>query len=276
MNRNKIFFRNIIICLIVTILTVYFAVISNATQDVIITMKYRPKVDIVLAKARAKTDVNNFEADIKQALVNNNFDTSDVQVKSVSAEQVDLETSFQWNQSISSSIGSIAITNNGQNVEMKGNQTNPGKNAIWIEPTGNQEQTFTFGYNIDFGDSFKAAGMLLRVKETNKTNHYLSGYMLSFNQSGYEYYSTSGARGAIWKFTYDANHNTTMSRTFVKALNINTSGTLTVSATDSKITINGGGVSNVQVDIDSNYTTGNGYGFFSDHYSHNCSNIRFI
>lgn len=241
-------------------------------QNVNISITPKTQIDIVLSKARSKVNVNNFENDIIEALANCGINSEDVKVQAVNAEQVNLETAFSWQSDVSSSIGSLSLTNNGQNVVMKGNRTNAGKNVIWIEPSGNQEQSFNFNYNIDFGDSFKAAGMLLRVKQTG-TNQ-LSGYMLSFNKSGQDYYTTSGTNGAIWKFTYNGVHTTNMTKTLVKSLSIKQSGTLVVSATDSEIKISGGGLSStVTCEIDSEYTTGNGFGFFSDHYSHNCEQI---
>ncbi len=243
-------------------------------QNVVLGITPKPKIDIVLAKSRTKTEITDFKTNIMDALRNVDVDPSDVKVTAVKAQTVNMETSFQWQKDISSSIGSIAIANNGQNVIMKGNQTNPGKNAIWIMPIGNQEQKFNFGYNIDFGDSFNAAGMLLRVKQEGNV---LSGYMLSFNKSGQNWYTVAGNKnGAIWKFTYNIGTNTTnMTKTLVQGLNINTSGTLNVTATDSEIVINGGGMSSsVTYEIpEDEQTIGNGFGFFSDHYSHNCTNI---
>ena len=63
-----------------------------------------------------------------------------------------------------------------------------------------------------------------------------------------------------------------MTKTLLKGLSINKSGTLNVKVTDSEIEISGGGLSSTET-----YTFteeyGNGYGFFSDHYSHDCSQI---
>ena len=272
---TRILNKVISISLLITIFSMYGMFIPSyaSDQDVNISISSKPKIDIVLSKARSKTDMTKFENDIKQALIAKNIDPNDVKITAVSAEQVNIETAFSWKSDVSSSIGSLTITNNGQNVVMKGNQTNAGKNAIWIEPDGNQEQSFTMGYSINFGDSFNAAGMLLRVKETNKTNHALSGYMLSFNNSSWNS-AAGGYNGAIWKFVYDGNNTTNMTKTLVKALSINKSGTLSVSATDSEIKISGGGLSSeVTCAVDENYTTGNGFGFFSDHYSHNCDQI---
>ena len=38
-----------------------------------------------------------------------------------------------------------------------------------------------FNYDIDYGDNYNAAGMLLRVQQNGNT---LTGYMLSFNNPG--------------------------------------------------------------------------------------------
>ena len=245
--------------------------IAADEQNVTLSIMSKPKIDIVLAKSRTKTDVTNFETDMTKALENVNIDTADVRITSVKAQNVNMETAFKWQQNINPSIGSISITNNGQDVVMRGNPSNPGKNAIWIIPDGNQEQKFKFNYNINFGDSFNAAGMLLRVKQQGNT---LTGYMLSFNKSGQDWYSTAGANGGLWKFTYQIGTNTTnMTKTKVSGININTSGTLEVKATDAEIVITGGGA-NYTYNIPGNdQTIGNGFGFFSDHYSHGCDDI---
>ena len=245
--------------------------IADDEQNVTLSIMSKPKIDIVLAKSRTKTDVTNFETDMTKALENVNIDTADVRITSVKAQNVNMETAFKWQQNINPSIGSISITNNGQDVVMRGNPSNPGKNAIWIIPDGNQEQKFKFNYNINFGDSFNAAGMLLRVKQQGNT---LTGYMLSFNKSGQDWYSTAGANGGLWKFTYQIGTNTTnMTKTKVSGININTSGTLEVKATDAEIVITGGGA-NYTYNIPGNdQTIGNGFGFFSDHYSHGCDDI---
>lgn len=269
-----------IVMIISTIAVTILSTASFSSQQVSISLIPNPKIDIVLAKARTNTNVTNFETDILNALKTKNINTDNVKVSSIEAQEVNIEESFSWNQDLDSSIGSIEITNNGQNVVMKGNTSKPGKNAIWIMPNEGQEQKFTFDYNVNFGDSFDAAGMLLRVKEM--PNNTLQGYMLSFNYSGAyggaDFYNTAKSISAIWKFTYDMNNATAMptgtSKELVQTLNINTSGTLTVEATDSEIKISGGGLSETTVcEIDPDYETGNGFGFCSVHYSHNCEKI---
>ena len=141
-----------------------------------------PYIDIVLAKGRTTVNLDNFKTDMEEALADEGIDISKVNIYAIESEEVNLQTAFEWKEDISSSVGSISFANNGRDIQMRGNRTNEGKNAIWIVPEKETEQTFTFSYDIDYGDNYNAAGMLLRVKEEGNT---LTGYMLSFNNPGY-------------------------------------------------------------------------------------------
>ena len=241
---------------------------SNATSNVQLSITTTPYIDVVLAKSKTSKDLTNFQSDLLTALEKQGINKNQVKISAIEAQNVNIAEGFEWQKDVSSTIGSISITNGGKNVEMRGNRTNPGKNAIWIIPGQAQEQEFNFSYNIDYGDSFNAAGMLLRVKQDGNT---LTGYMLSFNNTWTS--AAGGQLGAIWKFTYGiGNNSSNMTKTLLKGLSINKSGTLNVKVTDSEIEISGGGLSSTET-----YTFteeyGNGYGFFSDHYSHDCSQI---
>lgn len=179
---------------------------------------------------------------------------------------------FNWVQDMSSSIGTITIEDNGRKVNMTGNPSLAGKNAIYIIPENHQEQTFTFTYSVTYGDSFIGAGVLLKVKKVGNT---LTGYMLSFNKSGQVFYTEAGNQlGAIWKFTYQLgnNNDNTITRTLVKALEIPVTGTITVKSTAEQIILTGADI-NETLSIGENEDVGDGFGFFSAHYSHNCSQI---
>ena len=225
-------------------------------------------IDVVLTKGRSAVELTNFEEDLKNKLQEIGVNPEKVKVQAVTSENVESQNTFTWNRDVSSSIGNISITNGGANISMVGNSRNAGSNAIWIIPDRSSEQEFTFGYNIDFGDSFNAAGMLLRIQEEGNV---LKGYMLSFNNSNWV--SASGSNnGALWEFSYTKGAHSNITKTLVKGLNINKSGTLTVKATDSSISITGGGINGTET-IDLPKLYGSGYGFFSDHYSHGCDNI---
>ena len=241
---------------------------SNAASNVQLSLTPTPYIDVVLAKSKTSTDLTNFQSDLLTALEKQGINKNQVKISAIEAQNVNIAEGFEWQKDVSSTIGSISITNGGKNVEMRGNRTKPGKNAIWIIPGQAQEQEFNFSYNIDYGDSFNAAGMLLRVKQDGNT---LTGYMLSFNNTWTS--AAGGQLGAIWKFTYGIGSNSSnMTKTLLKGLSINKSGTLNVKVTDSEIEVSGGGLSSTET-----YTFteeyGNGYGFFSDHYSHDCSRI---
>ena len=269
-HRKKIISIIIILLIAIFITQGLFYAIS-AAEVVELTLMPSPYIDIVLAKGRTAVDLNNFKPDMEEALKKQGIDINKVNIYSIESEQVNIQTAFEWQRDVSPSVGSINITNNGRDVRMQGNPTNAGKNAIWIIPEKDTEQTFTFNYDIDYGDNYNAAGMLLRVQQNGNT---LTGYMLSFNNPGYGWDSLAGgANGAIWEFTYTLNQNySNVTKSFRRALNINKSGTLTVEVTDEDITVSGGGMG-APVTYVLPREIGTGFGFFSDHYSHNCSRI---
>jgi len=205
---------------------------------------------------------NNAEATV--ALSGNINITQDTTIYALWSMRID---KIDWKQDVHSSIGSLSLANNGKTVTMKGNRRNPGKNAIWTN-IDYDIKSISFDYSVNFGDSFNAAGVLLSVKEVNGK---LEGYMISFNN--YTWKSQAANKtGAIWKFTYDMNNYTNMNKTLVSSLNINTSGTLKIDIDDETIKISGGGLTN-PVNISDSNINRNSFGFFSDHYSHNCSSI---
>lgn len=258
-----------------------FGLFAYATQDVKIEVTQMPNIDIVLTKNQTEANLESFESDLKAEIVKkgimsqSEIDNGKINVSAIKTETVETQESFQWNQSVSSKIGSVSFTNNGKNVTMAGNSSYAGKNAIWIIPDKNQEQNFEFQYNINFGDSFNAAGMLLRVQEN--TDGTLEGYMLSFNNSSWVS-SANGKNGALWHFKYDKNNSVAFKKgtdiQLITGLNINKSGTLKVNVDDTAITINGGGLSSEYVyNYEKGKSYGIGYGFFSDHYSHGCDQV---
>ena len=250
----------------ITILIVFIFIIqmviniTKAADVVELSLVPSPYIDIVLAKGRTNVNLNNFKTDMENALKNRGIDIEKVNITSIESQDVNLQDAFEWKEDVSTSIGSIEITNNGKDVYMKGNRTKGGKNAIWIIPDEEAEQKFTFDYDIDFGDNYNAAGMLLKVKEYSDR---LEGYALSFNKSDKNWASTAGGKsGALWKFTYTLNSNTTnMEKTLVRSLDIDSSGTMTVEVTDEDIIISGAGLSGkVTYEIDEEF--GIGFGFF--------------
>ena len=253
-----------LIVLAFTSLTIYVA----ANQSIKVSVTEAPDVDLVLTKGKTKIDLANFETDLKAELSKQNINPDKVKVQAISAQTVETQNSFTWQRDISPSIGSISLNETGNNVNMYGNPYNAGTNVMWIEPKDNEEQEFSMNYSINFGDSFNAAGMLLRVENDNGI---LKGYVLSFNNISWRN-SSGGNNGAIWEFQYVVGQHYFSKLQLVKGININTSGTLNVKATDTKVEINGGGITDtLTVNLPTIY--GSGYGFFSDHYSHGCSNI---
>mgnify|MGYP001625250475 CR=1 FL=1 len=192
------------------------------------------------------------------------------------AGKTEIITNFDWKKDVDNSIGSITIEDEGKRVQMTGNETLPGKNAIYIIPENHQEQNLTFDYNIDYGDSFNAAGVLLKVKEENGM---LKGYMLSFNNpvagDSMDWYGAAyNQLGAIWTFSYRLNDNSNniIDKNLVKAIDLPISGRISVKSTQDQIVLTGDSI-NETIDTTGNAESGDGFGFFTDHYSHGCDQI---
>lgn len=183
MSKTRKIVMSIIITIIITaILLQSFVYVVNAADTVELSFMPTPYIDIVLAKGRTSVNLDNFKVDMESALADEGIDISKVNIYAIESEEVNMQTAFEWKQDVSPSVGSISFANNGRDIRMRGNPSNEGKNAIWIVPEKDTEQTFTFSYDIDYGDNYNAAGMLLRVQESGNT---LTGYMLSFNNPGY-------------------------------------------------------------------------------------------
>ena len=195
----------------------------------------------------------------------------DVNVEMVETSSIDLTSAFQWKRDVSPAIGSLTLDATGQNVQMFGNPSNPGKNAIWIPHADDGEQVFQFDYSIAFGDSFNGAGMMFNLAERKSGGTtYLDAYAISFNNTGP---FPRGSAGSVWKLTYQVgdNHNAYFDNVQkIGDLNINLSGTLKVVVDGTKLKVSGGGLSEQTFAMDK---IGTGFGFFSSHYSHGCDSI---
>ena len=193
----------------------------------------------------------------------------DVVTEKIDAGSQSVTANFPWIKDMSSSIGNISFDpQRSNNVDMIGNTSKPGKNCFYYLDDNPNSQKFTFGYNLDFGDSFNAAGMLIGIKQEGST---LVGYMVSLNNYNWRAASDS-KNGGVWEVTWNlrSNSNNVERKTLLKGIDIQKSGTLEVSYDGKEIIVTQGAKKEI-VPISKTY--GYGYGFFSDHYSHNCSSI---
>ena len=267
-----------IICGLIILIIASISVYVFATQEVKIQISQTPNVDIILTKSKTQANIANFEEELKAELIRQkvmtqaDIDAGKLNIEAIETKNVESQETLNWTESKNSAIGSITITNSGKDIFMQGNYSKPGKQAMWIIPDGNEEQEFEFGYSINYGDSFNAAGMLLRVQENE--NGSIEGYMVSFNNRGA---FAIGSNAGLWHFIYNKNNYTSFSNNsdiwLVDKLNINGSGNLKIKVTDTDIRISGGGLADEYVyTMPKDKTYGSGYGFFSDHYSHGCDN----
>lgn len=247
--------------------------VDNTAPTALYTTHGLSKVDIVFAIG------NTCQAELLQSYIPiftskvsaaENF--IDARVEQIKTAQVDMQKEFKWEKDISSSIGSLSLTNNGRTVEMRGNRSNAGKNAIYIlSDQSLLKQEFSFSYSMSFGDSFSAAGVFLNI---GKVGNQLQGYAIGFPHS-----SGTFSQVGVYEVTYTLNNH---SRQFeytklIQSLPISNSGNLSVEIYEDTMYVWGGGISQAnrkEINLPRHY--GFGIGFFSEHYSHGCDNIGYF
>ena len=140
------------------------------------------KVDVVFALGKLNQSEQLMEyMDAVEAKLNTAGNDIDARVEKVETSKVDMQHAFAWKQDVNYRIGNISIGNNGTRVNMTGNDRYPGKNAIWIDSdTSTQRKIFSFDYNVTFGDSFGAAGVMFNIK---RNGDYLEGYAIGFSRN---------------------------------------------------------------------------------------------
>ena len=217
----------------------------------------------------------------------------DAGAKDVFEESVDLYAiwtvalgNLRWNKDYQTSISNIEIKDeeSGSKVEMVGNPKRPGKGACWatIDSTFAKITEFSFKYEVQRGDSFNAAGLMFNIIETSDT---LEGYMFSVNFAG-KFSSSARKDGAIFKFRYNKRNNGTNveSLELIQAIDLGSSGgsskgTMNIKITDAgyKVTVESPkGTNTYDIPVAASQMNPNTFGFFSDHYSHNCSSIGYF
>lgn len=218
-------------------------------------------------------------------------------------------------------------SNNNTNIEMVGNGLNFGKGAIWATfnnttikhyGSGAEEKvignlsSFEFDYDIDFGDSFAAAGILFNLSGSESDSNYLEGLFLSFNYLGvywppansyayypwrwfnvtqgygsissnpesiwvdnYFYHSSSSA--SLWKVRWDKNDCKEWLKeenvTLIRNLALPTKGHLKIEVIDDEYKITESSAAEPVFVYRPETMNPNSFGFGSVHYSHGCPGI---
>lgn len=189
-------------------------------------------------------------------------------VKTIETSSINIADGITWNNSqMSSYIGSVYMSNGGLNVNMAGNRSNPGQNILYsTDFKGNIG--FNFNYSLTFGDSFHGAGVCVNLSEDA---NYIYATML-WMTGGYQPSWSNG----IYDIVYRKGSNSSESpytMSLLQALPLASSGRLELSVGEGKITVTGSGVNNSTYTVTSNKYNGDGFGFYSSHYSHGCDDI---
>lgn len=232
----------------------------------------KKKVDIVFTTGSDNTlDTNSFNTKVnsyvKNALVNSGIDTN---IQTIETSEQNLQNSFTWHQDVSSSVGQISFQNNGSQIQMYGNPSNPGFNKIYTTnaDTGISKQELNFSYNIDFGDSFNGAGILIGTDVNS--NGLMNGYALFIH-----HFKPNGIATLYeitnWSSSTSQNMETSPNARAIGSVTMGISGTCKLTTTKNKLILQKDGNEIGNIALPRHY--GWGFGFFSDHYSHGCNLI---
>lgn len=236
----------------------------------------KTKVDIVFAVGQTNpanlveldTKINSY---VKSYLNANGGDVLDTNISTIKTSGQDMQNAFTWNQhlNIDRNIGSIAFQNNGTKLQMYGNKRNAGFNKIFSSNNSDPDmlkQEMSFSYSLNFGDSFNGAGVLIN---THMTGDLMNGYALFIRNNGNaEVYKLTN-----WTKTSAQNIMTSANATLLGSIPMGNSGNFKIESKKDLLTVynNSNGAVIGSVALPTHY--GWGIGFFSDHYSHNCSSI---
>lgn len=187
-------------------------------------------------------------------------------VSTVETSAIDFAEGINWNTSqMSSSIGSVTVTNGGLSVLMQGNRCNAGQNMVFC-PDYKGEITFGFDYSLNWGDSFNGAGIVMNIEEA--ATEIKCTIIWIPNRGGM---GQAGIYDCVYKKGYNGS-TTPYNYTLLQSISLHTSGHLDLIANQGNITVSGSGVGGKTYEVQAPYH-GDGFGFYSSHYSHGCSDI---
>ena len=242
-------------------------VLAEEQQQIDLEIAQQKDVDVVLTLGSSNVVATNFDADLIRELQERGVDPSRVNVQAITTQDQNIQTEFNWNQDVYSHIGSINIQNNGSKIQMYGNRTNAGFNKIYTDNNKDpniKEQELGFSFTLDYGDSFDGAGVLLN---THVENGKMNGYALFFPENrAAELYK-------LTNWTSDSNQDIRKSSNSqrIATIPLGNSGSFKLKTTKDSLTIFKNGSKVGTYNLPEHF--GWGFGFFSDHYSHNCNLI---
>ena len=243
-------------------------------EEIQVSLSSDKDIDVVLTIGKTAVNVANFGQDLRTKLVQMGINPDRVNISAMERSSQNLQSTFAWTQHIYSHVGSISIQNNGSRIQMYGNPSNPGFNKI-LTPNNQdpdiKEQTMSFDFSLDYGDSFDSGGVLLNTHLNE--NGLMDGYALAFPR---------GQQATLfklkdWSSSYTEEiwnaGNINPKATRIGTINMGESGSFKLKMEKNKLTVlnrnTGAEIGNLPLDEHFGW----GFGFFSDHYSHGCSVI---
>ncbi len=278
-----------VIMLILTLAVTILSTVSFSSQQVSFTITPDPYIDIVLAKSKTNTNLNNFESDILSALSREGINTSKVEVSAIETFNIEVTDSFEWqkythvgsdgsNGSFHGITGDhVTINNSNKSILFQGYGVKGYKDFLLYADTTSKTKTIEFTVNTStaYWHTLDAAGFLVNSEIKNGI---LSGYAVMI-RNGYI---------SVYKFNDGVN---------AKSFSDSSSGSMTSYATilTSYSISNGLGVHNFRLVVESDSvtvydnnsqiisfsipevsSTAHGFGPIASYNSHSCDELSQI
>lgn len=211
-------------------------------------------------------------------------------------------------------VSYVYINSDGTNneVKMTGNSINPGKGMTWAIFNGKtinhydtteeevevaEISNISFDYDIEFGDSFYAGGLIFNLLGEEDGSNTISGYMLSLNNASRQdsIFGKAQNNASVWYFECEKGDRigkpennkiqfTESECTHITDLDIPKNGTIVIRVLDEKYDIyykatdTSPEILKYSLDVNTNPVKtmeldSNSFGFFSSHYKHSCNRI---
>lgn len=249
-----------------------------ADDNIQISIKADPKIDVALAAGSTNLELSNFERDLKAKLGSKGIDASKLQVQALEMKSMTAEDTFSWQ--IYDHIGysepygdsryrHIEVSN--KDIGFYGYTDKAHKDFMFMPDTSTEKKTFTFEVveqNMDW-HTLEGAGFLFNSTITNGN---VSGYVVLFGQTEIKLFELNQVNVELLRGgTYNSLANAgTLVSTFPR---------LAVTSHQVKIEVTPTSINmwdNNQVMINNYQLTskyGNGFGPFASYTSHACSSI---
>lgn len=263
----------------VLILTLLPTDTIKADDDVVISVNNVAQADILLSRGRTRVNTDNFENDLRNSLQSKGIDTTHINFIHNDSVKMDAKSGFSsYNWKHVKTNGGYFYYLSDTSLSLVGDTRNEGQRFLYTSLGSNPYKfDIKFTYSLNVGDSFNGAGVL--VSATDNGNGTATGillYLFSSNNNSTGESSNLTCSG-LYRVTYNLSTGYLSECVNVASLNVPYSGSIELEVNNEDITARTWSNSNWSGSTagiaTASFAPGPLWGYFSSHYSHDCSMI---